>query len=380
MKYSFFSTLLLAAALCPVSCTLDKEYRPGDVTPVSSLISPEDGRYEKFRSGSDATLTFSWFPAYAEDGMGVQYEVVFYDSPDRNNEYRIDAGFNTSVEIPHKQLDKAAKSLGIGNGADGVMYWSVISSRGVNEAEATVSPRRIEVTRLNSFEVLPAEVYITGEGTECGTDLSSAFKAISEDEEGVFTFYHRLEAGKGVTFTSGKTGDYTTYTIVDGILDDHSTEPATVSESAVYKITLDFNTRGVTFEEVSKVIFNFAPRTEDNRDMAYAGNGCWKMTDYPVVFKQESWGLDERYNFRATIDGTEYVWGYVSNDSGTQSGEQPASYFYIYNYLYASITAEYPYFNYSFKFNTGLNGLTVDITVCMNGDTEHPTHIIDNIR
>ena len=175
-------------------------------------------------------------------------------------------------------------------------------------------------------------------------------------------------------------GDYTTYTIVDGILDDHSTEPATVSESAVYKITLDFNTRGVTFEEVSKVIFNFAPRTEDNRDMAYAGNGCWKMTDYPVVFKQESWGLDERYNFRATIDGTEYVWGYVSNDSGTQSGEQPASYFYIYNYLYASITAEYPYFNYSFKFNTGLNGLTVDITVCMNGDTEHPTHIIDNIR
>lgn len=372
--------MLLAAALCPVSCTLDKEYRPGDVYPVSSLISPEDDTYIRLQSGSDASTTFEWSPAFAQDGMSPQYEVVFYDSPEMTSEYRVDAGFNTSVSVTHKQLDDAAKYLGIGNGMDGTMYWAVIASRGTNESGLTVTPRRVEITRLNAFEVLPEEVYITGEGTECGTDILNAYKAIAEEETGVFTFYHRLSAGKGFVFTSGREGEYTTYTMVDGILDDQSTDPVTVAEDGIYKITLDFNTRGITFEEVSKVIFNFAPRTGDNRDMSYIGNGCWIMTDYPVEFKQESWGLDERYNFRATIDGTEYVWGYASSDSGTQSGEQPSTYFYVYSYLYASMTGDVPWYNYSFKFNTSLNGSTVDITVCMNGGNVHPTHIIDNIR
>lgn len=381
MKYSFLYTVFLAAALCPVSCTLDQEYRPGDVSPVSSLIAPEDDVYIRLQSGADAATVFEWSPASAEDGMSPQYEVVFYSSPDGGEPaYRVDAGFNTSVSITHKELDNAAKYLGIGNGMDGTVYWAVVAVRGINESGVTLAPRRIELTRLNAFEVIPEEVYITGEGTECGTDISAAYRAIAEDEAGVFTFYHRLEAGQGFVFTSGKEGEYTTYTVADGILDDQSTEPATVSESAVYKITLDFNTRGITFEEVSRVLFNFAPRTEDNRDMSYVGNGCWKMTDYPVDFRQESWGLDERYNFRATIDGTEYVWGYASNDSGTQSGEQPSTYFYIYSYLYASISGDVPWYNYSFKFNTALNGSTVDITVCMNEDNGRPTHIIDNIR
>ena len=380
MKYSFFPTLLLAAALCPVSCTLDKEYRPGDVYPVSSLISPEDDTYIRLQSGSDASTTFEWSPAFAQDGMSPQYEVAFYGSPDGEIVYRVDAGFNTSVSIAHKELNKAASAAGIPTGEDGSMYWAVVASRGISESAVTVTPRKLEVTRLLGFETIPAEVYITGEGSETGTDLSAAYKAIKSTEEGMFTFYHQLKAGQGFTFVDSKDADHTVYTIVNGILDDKSSTPATVSEDGIYKITLDFNVRGVTIEPITNVLYNFAPRTEDNRSISYIGNGCWKMTDYPVVFKQESWGLDERYNFRATIDGVEHVWGYASSDSGTQSGEQPASYFYIYDYLYSSMTGTVPWYNYSFKFNTSLNGSTVDITVCMNGDNGYPTHIIDNIR
>lgn len=374
MRYTFFKVVFPLMAFLSVSCSLDMEYRPGGVSPVNSLMSPEDGFYVKLESSADATLEFSWSAATAEDGMAPQYEVVFYSSPQGDVKYRVDAGFNTSLAISHKEINKAASAAGVATGETGYIYWAVMACRGINESGVVVEPRKIEVKRLLGFENIPAEIYITGEGSENGTDISAACKAIAEDEEGVFTLYHRLEAGKGFTFVSAKEGDYTTYTVTDGILDDQSTVPATVSESGIYKIHFDFNIKAVTFSPVSKVIFNFSPRTEDNRDMEYIGNGCWKMTDYPVAFREESWGDDERYHFRATVDGSEYVWGYMASDS-QRPGEMTGSYYNIYEYPYDGNVYAYP-----FKFHSDLDGRTIDITVLMNGDAEHPTHVIDNIR
>lgn len=372
MKYRFFHALLVLAALAPVSCTLDQEYRPGEVGPVSSLVAPEDGWYEELQSGAGASLTFSWSPAYAEDGMEPQYEVVFYSSPEGGEPvYRVDAGFNTSVAISHKELNKAASAAGIPTGESGSVYWAVIASRGIVESDVTVTPREIELTRLLGFETLPTEVYLTGEGTETGADLSAAYKAITGDEEGVFYFYHRLSAGKGFVFTSGKEEGYTTYTIVNGILDDQSTEPATVDADGIYKITLDFNIRAVTLEPVTNVLYNFAD--DHTRDMEYIGNGTWKLTDYTVKFLDKGYEED-RYHFRATIGGTEMVWGYEATDS-SRPGTLTGSYFYIYERVWDGNRWAYPY-----KFMTDLNGATVDITVYMNGDVEHTTHVIDNIR
>lgn len=371
MKYSFFPTLLLAAALCPVSCTLDKEYRPGDVYPVSSLISPEDDTYIRLQSGSDASTTFEWSPAFAQDGMSPQYEVAFYGSPDGEIVYRVDAGFNTSVSIAHKELNKAASAAGIPTGEDGSMYWAVVASRGISESAVTVTPRKLEVTRLLGFETIPAEVYITGEGSETGTDLSAAYKAIKSTEEGMFTFYHQLKAGQGFTFVDSKEADHTVYTIVNGILDDKSSTPATVSEDGIYKITLDFNVRGVTIEPITNVLYNFAD--DHTRNMDYIGNGTWKLTDYTVQFLDKGYEED-RYHFRATIGGTEMVWGYEASDS-SRPGTLTGSYFYVYEYVWDGNRWAYPY-----KFMTDLNGATVDITVYMNGDVDHTTHIIDNIR
>lgn len=371
MKYSFFYTLLLAAALCQVSCTLDKEYRPGDVSPVSSLISPEDGMYVRLQSGTGAATTFEWSPAYAQDGMDPQYEVVFYASEDGDIVYRVDAGFNTSVSIVHKELNKAASAAGIPTGEDGTMYWAVVASRGISESAVAVTPRKLEVTRLLGFETIPTEVYITGEGSETGSDLSAAYKAITGSEEGMFTFYHRLKAGQGFTFTSSKAAEHTTYTVVDGILDDQSSTPATVTEDGIYKISLDFNVRGISIEPITNVLYNFAD--DHTRNMDYIGNGTWKLSDYTVEFLDKGYEED-RYHFRATIGGTEMVWGYEATDSN-RPGTLTGSYFYIYEHVWDGNRWAYPY-----KFMTDLNGSTVDITVCMNGDVDHPTHVIDNIR
>lgn len=358
-----------------ISCTENLDYEPGGVGSVTELMTPSTGYYVELQSASTATLDFAWAPSLAEDGQNPHYEVVFYKNAQGGEPvYRVDAGYTASVAITHKEINRAAGAAGVETGADGIVYWAVVASRGVTESPVTVTPRRLELKRLLGFNVIPTELYITGEGSEGGADLSAAQKARC-NAEGEFTLYTKIESGKGFTFVSSLGDDRTTYTIVNGILDDQSTTPATLGETAVYRIKLDFNIRSITLSKVNRVTYNFAPRREDNRDMTYIGNGCWKMYDYPVAFREESWGKDERYNFMPVIDGDTYIWcGSLGNDSrpGKLSGPE------------YDILNEVPfagdYYNPKFKFHGDLDGKTVDITVKMSGDLEQYTHLIDNIR
>lgn len=356
-----------------VSCTEDMDYKPGFVTSVNTLLVPADNYYVELQSVSTASQKFQWEPASAEDGQLPHYEVVFFAKPDGDIVYRYDAGSKTTVNIGHKEINRAANAAGVEVGADGVIYWSVVASRGLYQARVDATPRRLELTRLLGFNVIPTTLYITGEGSEVGEELSNASKARMTGD-GEFTIYQRLEAGKGFKFVSAKEGDYTSYTVVNGVLDDQSTVPATVATTGVYRITLDMNVRGISFTLVNKVVYNFAPRTSDNREMTYIGNGCWKMTDYKVQFREEGWGLDERYNFHPFFDGVEYVWA-ADGDSrpGGMTGDE------------YKITKELPftgdaYGPVKYKFHGDLNGKTVDITVKMSGDIDAYTHVIDNIR
>lgn len=365
------SLLVFAGA----SCTEDLDYEPGGTTSVKKLLTPAESYYVELQSTSTASLTFSWAPASAEDGQNPQYEVVFFKNAQGGEPvYRVDAGYTASVAITHKELNRAAGAAGIDTGADGVIYWGVIPSCGLIQAPVTIAPRRLELTRLLGFNVIPTEVYITGEGSEGGADLNAALKARCT-AEGEFTLYTKIEAGKGFAFVSSLADDRTTYTVVNGILDDRSTAPATVGETAVYRVKLDFNIRSISFSKINKVTYNFAPRREDNKDMTYIGNGCWKMYDYPVVFREESWGKDERYNFMPQIDGVDYIWcGSLGNDSrpGKLSGPE---YDILNEVLFAG-----DYYNPKFKFHGDLDGKIVDITVKMSGELEQYTHVIDNIR
>ena len=285
--------LMAALVLTGISCSEDLEYKPGGVTPVQTLLLPADNYYVELQSASTATLRFSWEPALAADGQLPHYEVVFFGKPGGEIVYRCDAGSSTSVDIVHKEINRIANAAGIDVGADGAVYWSVVSSRGVDTAPVVATPRRLELTRLLGFNVIPDQLFLTGEATEGGSDLENACVG-RKTGDGEFTFYQQLEAGKGFTFVSSKGDDRTTYTVVNGVLNDQSAEPATIDRSGVYRIKLDLNVRGITFEHIDRVEFNFAPRTEDNGNMEYIGNGCWKFSDYNVKFREESWGLDQR--------------------------------------------------------------------------------------
>ena len=166
--------LMAALVLTGISCSEDLEYKPGGVTPVQTLLLPADNYYVELQSASTATLRFSWEPALAADGQLPHYEVVFFGKPGGEIVYRCDAGSSTSVDIVHKEINRIANAAGIDVGADGAVYWSVVSSRGVDTAPVVATPRRLELTRLLGFNVIPDQLFLTGEATEGGSDLENA--------------------------------------------------------------------------------------------------------------------------------------------------------------------------------------------------------------
>ena len=115
-------------------------------------------------------------------------------------------GLSNGATITHKTLNKIAAMAGIELAEDGILKWTVRSSRGLNFAKAEES-RTIKLVRINNVDDLEgAKLYITGEGSEDGQE----FKAISASE---YEIYTKLEAGKGYSFYSVLSGAERTFVV-----------------------------------------------------------------------------------------------------------------------------------------------------------------------
>ncbi len=320
--------MLMAAGLAVwgASCSSDLDYEPGGVTPVKALLLPADNWYVELQSASSATETFSWEPALAADGQLPHYELVFLAQPDGEIVYRYDAGSKTSVAVPHKELNLAAKAAGIDAGASGDFYWSVVSSRGVTTAPVEATPRCISVKRLFGFDVIPSTLYLTGEATEVGDDLSLAMQFQSTGEDvGEFTAIMRLEAGK--TYSMYETTDASSrhFTIEEGELREFgadvkpATSLASVDKTGIYRVYVDFNTRSTIVEEVTRLAFYQRDDVGNAVELTYQGLGGWKLENHTTTEG------DNRYGFLANISGaTSYQekWSSVNynNNSAPTTG------------------------------------------------------------
>lgn len=345
--------MLMAAGLAVwgASCSSDLDYEPGGVTPVKALLLPADNWYVELQSASSATETFSWEPALAADGQLPHYEVVFLAQPDGEIVYRYDAGSKTSVAVPHKELNLAAKAAGIDAGASGDFYWSVVSSRGVTTAPVEATPRCISVKRLFGFDVIPSTLYLTGEATEVGDDLSLAMQFQSTGEDvGEFTAIMRLEAGK--TYSMYETTDASSrhFTIEEGELREFgadvkpATSLASVDKTGIYRVYVDFNTRSTIVEEVTRLAFYQRDDVGNAVELTYQGLGVWKLENHTTTKG------DNRYGFLANISGaTSYQekWSSVNyNNNNAPTTGTSLDWWEI--YMNKDITAD-GWWGYTFK-------------------------------
>jgi hypothetical protein len=129
----------------------------------------------------------------------------------------------------------------------------------------------------------------------------------------------------------------------------------------VFRINLDFNNASVTLTEIREVGLWFAPDNTIKFNLNYTAGGVWKAENQSIVFKQESWGRDERYKFRFKVnDGTadSFEWmGSTNNDNQRPVIGTAASYWYLIK------IANNDQWNYCYKFQTEVDNKNCDVLV-----------------
>ncbi|HJT75420.1 MAG TPA: SusE domain-containing protein, partial [Chitinophaga sp.] len=196
---TYFANILFAlpviSGLLLAGCQKDNELNT-NLKAVSRLTAPVDDKYIKLQPATSASVSFEWDQARAEDGSLVLYEVVFDkadgDFSDPLTTIASDGGgVQNKLTLSHKDLNSIAGKAGIAALATGKLKWTVNASKGYNILRAEES-RIIEVERPNGFAEIPVDVYLTGEATESGTDLSKAIK-MKSTAAGVFEIYTSLK-------------------------------------------------------------------------------------------------------------------------------------------------------------------------------------------
>lgn len=331
------TTFLISFIFAFIACKDNMGETDTRLADVKTLFEPINERVIVLEPSASASVYFEWEYADENTGGASVYQIAF-DKQDGNFSnpvyvaYADNNGFYNHVSISHKQMNKIAGMMGIQPTETGTFKWTVFSSKGEKTIKAA-QENTISVTRLAGFEEIPIDVYITGEATEGGSDLSKApkMKAISNGE---FEAYTKLSAGKTYYFTDAKTGTPRQFSTSDGLIKEDGT--STIAKDGVYRVILDFNTGACTYTLVTRIGFYFCPAGEILFDLPYEGYGVFKATQQTVTFQQESWGRDERYKFRMFVkenngegEEKELEWATLNQTDARPTATSPESYYYM---------------------------------------------------
>lgn len=370
IKLTIFVSFLFAF----VACNKDENLKDTKVTAVNALYEPTNAKSVVLQSSASASLYFEWEPAKAEDSGMVLYEVAFdkeggdFSAPIYRMASDNNGGYNHAT-LTHKQLNKIAGMAGIESAATGKLIWTVFSSKGINDVKA-VESRTLEITRLAGFADVPVDVFVTGEGSEGGNDLSKA-SIMKATANGEFEVYTKLTAGKAYFLTDAKVGTPRKFYIENGLLKEGTTT-MTATKTGVYRINLDFNVGSAVYTEITDMQLFFCPTNSFLFSLPYLAKGEWKATSQPITFKQEGWGRDERYKFKMTTinsagETKEEWWGTPNTDSRPNSSS-PASYYYLY-------PVDNSQWDGKFKFAGEIDNSLADVSVLLQAENPY-THLI----
>ena len=368
--------LIIILGVLLFSCKKDDYSLNTNLQPVAKLTAPLDNKYIKLQPTTSATVSFEWDQARAEDGSLVLYEVAF-DKEDGDfsapvAKFAADGGgVQNKLTLSHKDLNSIAGKAGIESLSTGKLKWTVLASKGYNIQPAAES-KTIEVERPNGFAEIPTDVYLTGEATEAGTDLSKALK-MKSTAPGVYEIYTSLKNGK-YHFTNRNTGTPTTYSILGTAVKEDGESEQTAG-TKVYRIRLDFNNAAATTTEITSIGLWFAPDNKFLFEISYAGNSTWSIQNQLITFKQESWGRDERYKFRIAVKDSDGNPGEEWIGSSNADNNRPTSATQLSFWELRPITNN-DQWNYCYKFATEVDLSNCDINLYFAADKNYTHEVI----
>ena len=369
--FSIKYMLLTVGAALLAACSSDGEVRDLQVTAVQSIYEPADAKSVVLQSSSSASLYFEWEPSLAEDGGAVLYEVVFDKTDgDFSDPLAIIASDNNGAmnhaTISHKTLNQIAAPAGVESAETGTLKWTVYASKGIFPVKAQ-EDRTLTITRLAGFAEVPAQLYITGEATEVGGELSKAMQ-MKKVADGEFEIYMQLTAGQSFQFVSSNAGTPTTYSLQGEKLVEGGT--TTVSETGIYRYYVDFNAGSFTSKQVTKVSL-FLNWSQREIELAYQGLGVWAVSDYKIEGLSGGDNDDDRYKFRMQSTAGETEWRAINNDSKPTGNES-------YYYMVEKSNVEQWTNNEIWKnpATDGWSGKTYDVTFSLNPSGEYTHNLV----
>jgi hypothetical protein len=370
----------LAALLSIVffaGCDKDERDINLNVAPVKALYAPDDNSFVKLQPATGASVVFEWEAAKAEDGTLVMYELAFdkEDGDFSQPVYKIASdgnGVQNKMTLTHKDFNKIADLAGIEALSTGKLKWTAFTYKGTNVVKGEVS-RIISVERPAGFSVIPSDVYLSGDATEAGADIANAIQ-MKQTASGVFEAYTSLKPGT-LRFTDGTSGTPVSYQLEGEFIKLGEGQASPVSAEAPYRIELDFNTASAKLVEITNMEYYFSPNGSYDAQLLYRGAGIWSAENVPIVFRQESWGRDERYKFRMKVKDasgqeTEEFWGSKNRDNQRPTSASPADYFHLVKY------ADFNQWDFTFKFQTEVDGKNTDIVMKLAPDADYTHEII----
>lgn len=358
-------------AICAiVGCKKDDNNLNTTVTPVSAFFIPLDSA--SYNLNQATSVLFEWAPAQAADGNLVQYIIAFdklsgdfsspiYEAASDGN------GLYNRATLTKEVLNRICRSAGIDPDEIGEFKWTVYSTKGVNKVSASVQ-RLVKIQRSLGLDNPPSNVFIAGSASETGEDLTKAIK-LKQTGDGKYEIYTSLKAGD-LYFTDNNSDNAIKY-FISGNAIREGDGVMSVAANKVYRIELDFNVLTAKMTEIKEVGLWFAPDNKTIFNLTYDKNGVWRASNKQIVFHQETWGRDERYKFRFTVndgvsDSYEF-WGSINSDNSRPTTGTDPSFWYLYPVNSNS-------YDYCFKFLGETDNTNCKAAVYMSPDLEHYTH------
>lgn len=363
--------VLTSVVLFTLSCKDDVQIKGLEVTAVKTLYEPTDNRALVLQSSASAILYFEWEPSYSGDGGQALYEIAF-DKADGDFSQPLTViasdnnGGSNHATVTHKQLNKIAAQAGIGSGEQGTIKWTVFSSKGISQVKAA-QERNLTVTRLQGFADIPEELYITGEATEAGSDITKAIK-MKKVSEGEFEVYTKLTQGKTFKFVDTKTGTISEFSVSDDKLVLNGT--SSVTKTGVYKYYIDFTIGSFKTKEVTKV-YLFLNWSQQKIELPYKGYGVWELNNHTITGLVDNDNNDDRYKFRMESDEGETEWRAINNDSKPTGND-------AYYYMVEKSNVEQWTNNEIWKnpSTTGWSDKTYDFSFSLNSENPYTHNLI----
>jgi starch-binding outer membrane protein SusE/F len=304
-KITLFACIVLAA-----SCGEDNLDPVGNwtITEATPML-PADNSALVLNEDSPSTVTrFEWNQAETSNQFVIQYKVVLVpaESEDYSNPLLSlipgNSGKNLFLETTAEEIDYALWAACYPAGAEVDLKWAVIAWA---IDKQTVATHTISVTRFET-EYDPQTLYITGPGTESGTDVTDAMKMRAQtdgdgENTGIFDVYTGLK--KDGTFEFHDRAAEHSKMWGGGAskaLDDCGTAIPAPSTNP-YRVTVNLNTDTYDTLKITKwSLVGDAVEGGWGGDvpLAYKGNGVWQGRINFVA--------DANFIFRANGD-----WGYI---------------------------------------------------------------------